>query len=116
VRCYIPLLLATVVSVAGCATMRHDCCPPVPIICPKCQHHCTLVIEKVKEKRVCYDVECEPICIPKPKLPWEDCCAPPQCARTRLVHVLVEKEYECERCGCKWTPVCCEGCKAASQE
>jgi hypothetical protein len=73
-------------------------------------------VETVKEARPCFDVECEAICIPPVKLPWHDCCAPPHCAKTRLTHVLVEKEYECERCQYKWTPICCEACGLASHD
>ena len=110
------VLLGSLSLVFGCASQRHGCCPPAPIICPKCNHHCELEIERVKEEKACFDVECEAICIPQVKLPWEDCRAPPKCARTRLVHVLVEEEYECERCRYKWTPVCCDACGAAEKE
>ncbi len=108
----VPLVMCFTV---GCAFHRQVCCPPQPIVCPNCQHHCKLDVETVKEKHVCFDVECEAICIPQVKYPWEDCCTPPKCARTRLVHVLVEKDYECEHCHYKWTPVCCEKCKPDKQ-
>jgi hypothetical protein len=100
---------------AGCAAHRHAGCSP-PIVCPKCHQHCRLEIEKVKEEKVCFDVECKAICIPPVKLPWEDCCAPSRCARTRLVHELIEEKYECEHCRYQWTPECCEACRAASEE
>jgi hypothetical protein len=103
------LMLAAALGVSvGCAGPH--CTGGPPIVCPQCHHHCQLEVETVKEKKSCFDVECEAICIPHVKLPWEDCCEPPKCARTRLVHVLVEKDYECERCHYKWTPVCCEPC------
>jgi hypothetical protein len=111
------VVLAGVFSlIIGCATHRHSCCPPQPVVCPKCNHHCKLDIEKVKEATPCFEVECEAICIPHVKLPWHDCCDPPRCARTRLVNVLVEKEYECEVCKYKWTPVCCEKCGAGKPD
>ncbi len=93
---------------AGCATLRPHACPPPPIVCPQCHKHCKCEVEKVTEKKTCFDVECKAICVPRVKFWWEDCCQPPRCAKTRLVHVLVEEEYECEHCRYKWTPVCCE--------
>ena len=109
------LVIAGFVSAPGCVS-NHCARPPEPIVCPNCHHHCELEVETVKEARPCFDVECEAICIPPVKLPWHDCCAPPHCAKTRLIHVLVEKEYECERCLYKWKPVCCEACGAKEAE
>ncbi len=109
---WLSLILTSAVLVAtGCVGGRHAHHPPRPIMCPNCHHLCKLEVEQVKEERVCYDVECEAVCLPRVKLPWEDPCTPPKCAKTRLVHVLVEKDYECEKCHYKWTPVGCEECQ-----
>jgi hypothetical protein len=113
-RGFLLVVLAAVCSFSGCASSRCGCSPP--IVCPQCKQHCELKIETAKEKKTCFDVECEAICIPRVKMPWEDCCSPPECARTRLVHVLVERDYECEHCHYKWTPVCCEACGNQEQD
>ncbi|MBW3599646.1 MAG: hypothetical protein KY475_20545 [Planctomycetes bacterium] len=107
---HLMLCLCVISLSGGCASLHHGCGEPPPIVCPKCHEHCACEVEKITEKKVCFDVECEAICIPRVKFWWEDCCKPPRCAKTRLVNVLVEKDYECERCGYKWTPVCCEKC------
>ncbi len=109
------LWLGLILGTTGCTMLGGEKCA-TPVVCPRCHEHCTLEIEKVSESNTCYEVECEAICVPRVKLPWKDGCEPPQCARTRLVHVLVEKEYECERCHYKWTPVCCENCKPEDQD
>lgn len=71
--------------------------------CPDCGHAvCVPSIEKVKEKKHCWRIECEQICIPHIRWPWQSCCEPPKCGRVRNVKVLKEVEYECEACGCKW--------------
>ncbi|MCA9052851.1 MAG: hypothetical protein KDA75_03395 [Planctomycetaceae bacterium] len=60
------------------------------ICCPKW--------EKEKIEKSCYDIECEHICVPKVKLPWQDCCTP-RCARVICVHRLKKHTYECgEKC------------------
>jgi hypothetical protein len=82
--------------------------------CPRCHYYCKLEVEKEKEKNYCWDVECEPVCIPRVQFPWE-CGCPPKCAKVRQVRVLKKVEYECERCTYTWTPVECgceNGCSA----
>lgn len=117
------LLVALLLSTAGSTLWAGDCddCHDHAIHCPNC--HCELSLEKVKEKKYCWDVECQAICIPKIKFPWESCCGPPKCAKLKYVHVLKKIEYECEHCQYKWAPVChecgdsvggCTHCAAAS--
>lgn len=48
--------------------------------------------ETIKEE--CFDVECEYICIPGIKFPWQRCCEPPSCGRVRCVHRLTSHEHE----------------------
>lgn len=75
-----------------------DCC------CPQCGCKvCTVEPTKTKEKKHCFNVECKEICIPGIRLPWQCCDAPPNCGKVRTVKVLVKKEYECEKCGWKWS-------------
>ena len=112
-RRLLPSLFVTCL-LAGCASLHHRDCAPPPIVCPNCHKHCTCEVETVTETKTCFEVECEAICIPRVKFWWEDCHAPPTCAKTRLVNVLVVKEYECEHCEYKWTPVCCEACAGHS--
>ncbi len=92
-----------------------DCEDCGPVVCPNC--YCELKHEVEKEKKYCWNIECKAICIPKVKFPWEDCCAPPKCAKMKYVNVLKKKEYECEVCKYKWEAVCdkceCHGKPAA---
>ncbi len=80
------------------------------VTCPCCHHVCKLSSEIVKEKNYCWNVECKPICIPRVRFPWEKNCKP-KCAKIKYVNVLEKREYECENCTYKWTPVCADcGC------
>jgi hypothetical protein len=93
------------------------------ISCPRC-HCCVPKVEIEKMKQHCWEVKCEPICIPQVKFPWErkpcaaPCgeiyCPPAKCAKTRHVHVLQLVEYECEVCKYTWTPLCQPPCECAS--
>lgn len=98
-----------------------SCCEPV--CCPK------RVTEK--EKKHCWCVKSEFVCIPFFRLPWEcckcptdcsckDCCdggagcaagcgrgtCGPVCGWVRCINVLEKKEYECEKCGYEWEVKC----------
>jgi hypothetical protein len=86
----------------------HDCSCHVQ--CPRCQSYCKLEVEKELEKKHCWKVECETICIPPVRFPWQRGC-PAKCAKTRTVRVLKKHEYECDVCSYQWTAVempCCE--------
>ena len=91
-------------SALGHARHGHNCHADS---CPRC--HCKVSIEEVKEKKTCFDVTCEPICIPKIHFPWEKCCEP-KCARIKFVHVAKKVTYECKKCKLKFEPVCIEPC------
>jgi hypothetical protein len=70
--------------------------------CPDCGNKvCVPSVDKKKEKKHCWDVDCKDICIPKARWPWE-CCCEPQCARVKTIKVLKRVEYECDKCGTKW--------------
>ena len=73
--------------------------------CPRCHTSCQLEIEKGKEKKSCWEIECKAICIPKVTFPWQKCCQP-KCAKVKYVNVLKKKTWECEVCKTKWNAVC----------
>jgi hypothetical protein len=100
---FVPALAGQVVGVpALVGPAGHQC----HVQCPKCRAHCRLEVEQESLVRDCYDVECEPICVPHVRFPWMPCWAPLKCAKTRLVNVLKKYEFECPQCKHKWTPVC----------
>lgn len=65
----------------GCAADRVCYCRPVP--------------RQETVTRECFDVECEYICIPGIKFPWQRCCEPPSCGKVRCVRRLTSHEHEC---------------------
>ena len=72
--------------------------------CPSCQAKvCCPEPTEIKVEKHCWEVECEQICIPKFKWPWESCCEAPKCGKVRSVKVLKKVEKECKECGYKWT-------------
>lgn len=85
--------------------------------CPECGcKTCVATPETTKVKKHCWEVECKDICIPRFRWPWESCCEP-ACARVKTVKVLKKKEYECEKCGYKWTvQSVCEPCQDHSDK
>jgi hypothetical protein len=98
------LAAAPMIASAGLGH-RHDCCPDCG------SSVCVPSFEKVKEKKHCWCVECEQICIPRFRWPWQSCCELPKCGRVKNVKRLKKIEYECEKCGCKWdvqSVGCCE--------
>jgi hypothetical protein len=97
------LILAALVVNAG------DSCQEVR--CPSCDHVCKLSVEKTQQKKHCWEVECQPICIPRVTFPWQKCCRTPKCAKLKYVRSLKKVEYECSVCKYEWTaePVTCRG-------
>ncbi len=78
--------------------------------CPDCDLEvCKVSCEKVEESKTCFKVEYKTICIPKVKLPWDNCCEP-RCAETRSVKILVTHKFKCPKCRCKWEVVRPEPC------
>jgi len=97
------LAVVIVLSITS-AVWAGKCC------CPGCGNKvcCAISEEKTIDKH-CYEVECEDICIPKFRMPWEKCCKP-KCARVKTVRVLKKVNYECKSCGYKWEVNCVDGC------
>lgn len=74
--------------------------------CPSCGHKvCRVRFEEQTVDKHCYKVECEDICVPQYRLPWQMCCKP-KCARVKTVKVLKKHDYECKKCGCVWEVFC----------
>ncbi len=94
-----------------CSSCTSKCCNK----CPRCGDVCYPTVKKDKEKKHCWVVESEKICIPKVRFPWEkdcnecgDCCScekkcpQPKCGRTKCVKVLMKCEYSCPTCKYSW--------------
>jgi hypothetical protein len=76
--------------------------------CPQCRScggMCVLKAEPVTEEETCYEVECERVCIPAVRFPWES-CRTPRCGRVRLVARLKEETRERKTCSYEWLVVC----------
>lgn len=94
----------------GCATQ--------PTCCPNCDAYCIYEAKPTTVEKECYEVECEPICIPKVRFPWQKCCEP-VCAEVRWVNKLKTRTYECKDCEHTWRVVhnadgCCSSCESAA--
>ena len=118
-RCLAVLIIMIFVSgttaadAASCDS-GSDCCAT----CPACKACCKLKVEDDKEKKSCYKVECEEICIPRVVFPWQKKHSCDPClnngAKVKTVRKLKKHSYECPTCKYTWTPVkadCCgDGC------
>jgi hypothetical protein len=118
-------------SVAGYTALAEQktshCSGPWTIHCPRC-HCCVPSVDVEKIKEHCWEIECEPICIPHVTFPWErkhcsaPCgeisCPPAKGAKVRNVRVLKLVEYECKVCKYTWKPACLPpaGCASPSAE
>ena len=105
----ITLSLATSSADAGLFCKRGGCKPE----CQPCgvRHVCCPSVEVEIVEKKCWKVECEPICVPRVKLPWRDCCEP-RCGRIKYVSKLKSHKYECgSKCVYKWdVKECCTRC------
>ncbi len=73
--------------------------------CSQCdEERCELCVVKAMETRYCYDVDHKTICVPKVKLPWQNCCEQPT-AETKQIKVLNHKHIKNPICICKWKVV-----------
>jgi hypothetical protein len=70
--------------------------------CPGCGTVCCPRVERGSEKKHCWEVECEEICVPAIRWPWLPCCEPLKCGYTRTVRKLKKVEYECPVCKYTW--------------
>ncbi|QEG23716.1 hypothetical protein [Mariniblastus fucicola] len=108
----VPAPVAAPVSRVACGCGRKPCSCKTPMprrklirsktVCPQCDcDFCDLKVEKSTEKKECYEVKQEEICIPPVRLPWKKSC-PPTKAKVRVVNVLGSKTYECPTCKYEW--------------
>lgn len=71
--------------------------------CPKCEcEDCVLVAAPAEVTKVCFQTEQKLVCIPKVRLPWQQCC-PPTRAKSRVVNTLKLHAYQCPTCSYTWT-------------
>ncbi len=73
--------------------------------CQSCGGACVLKVEQVEEDETCYDVECEEVCIPAVRFPWET-CRTPKCGRVRVVAKLKEEKTKKTTCKYEWVLTC----------
>ena len=128
----------TKVTPADCCAGEDECCGDgccgsgccgcscrcEPICCPRC------VVGEVEKK--CWKVECDFVCIPKFRWPWERskkskgscdaccddgccgdgccgencCCDLPKCGKVKTINVLEQHKYTCKECGYEWDIKC----------
>ena len=93
-------------AACGCAAggkcCGPDCCQKQCVVyCDPDDYVCCAKTEKEKVAKECWIVGCEPVCIPKFRLPWE-CCSKPKCGRVRCINTLGKESYECEECVTTW--------------
>jgi hypothetical protein len=81
--------------------------------CQSCGGACALKVEQIEEDEICYDVECEEVCIPAVRFPWES-CRTPKCGRVRVVAKLREDKTKKTRCKYEWVLTCTRCGRAAS--
>lgn len=100
-RCFIAMLAAASLVVPNVAVADQFGCPQ----CRSCGGACVLKAEPVVEEETCYEVECQQVCIPAVRFPW-DSCREPKCGRIRLVSVLKKESRETTACKYEWVVVC----------
>ncbi|MFG0266021.1 MAG: hypothetical protein ACF8AM_12865, partial [Rhodopirellula sp. JB055] len=80
--------------------------------CCFCQAgRCVVEVEKEEVDVTCFDVECETICIPPLRFPWE--CGPlKKCGKVRTVKKLVTDKKKKTVCTYDWSAIaCCPDCR-----
>lgn len=99
---------------AGHGPGQHAHGGPCGTCCPSCHSYCQLTVTPDVEEKSCWEIECEEICIPAIRFPWEKCCEP-KCGTVITVKKLKKVTYECPTCKYEWTPVCssCGNCCGA---
>jgi hypothetical protein len=124
-RCSI-LILATyaAVSAIGIQAQGGEHYGHREAICPKCKACCTLNVKCDKEKKECFEVKCEQICVPRVVFPWQSskghgagrcpckggclkCSCVNRGAWVKTVKKLTTESCECPVCKYEWTPACC---------
>ncbi|MCC9642113.1 hypothetical protein LOC71_07495 [Rhodopirellula sp. JC740] len=80
--------------------------------CCFCQAgRCVVEVEKEEVDVKCFDVECETICIPPLRFPWE--CGPlKKCGKVRTIKKLVTDKKKKTVCTYDWSAItCCPDCR-----
>ncbi|MEM9364960.1 MAG: hypothetical protein AAGD07_03115 [Planctomycetota bacterium] len=82
-----------------------------PACCFCDQGHCQVEVGCEEVEETCYDVECEAICIPPLRFPWE--CGPlKKCGKVRVIRKLTEDKVTKKVCTYDWSAVaCCPDCR-----
>ena len=78
---YLALLLVACMPTAAFAVHHHGC---------PCYPECSVE----PNEKTCYTVECDKVCIPAVRFPWESCCCKKP-GNTRTIRKLGSKDYEC---------------------
>ncbi|REJ93380.1 MAG: hypothetical protein DWQ34_10720 [Planctomycetota bacterium] len=117
-RCFAALVLVAFATIAS--DSRADDCARPPVCCKpagscataiECIYCCRPVVKRETVEKEGFDVECEYICVPGIKWPWQKCCEKPSCGKVKKVRKLVKREWECgEKCVWEWELSCC--CRA----
>ena len=105
-KTYILTVAATLLFAAQSALAVGPCC----CFCQKGRCQVEVDVEDVDVK--IFDCECEAICIPPLRFPWE--CGPlKKCGKVRVVKKLVSDKKKCKVCTYDWTAiVCCPDCRS----
>ncbi len=91
--------------------------------CAPCSYTCCPEVKTEKVKKHCWEVECEPVCIPEVQCPLFNFFRKNKCepcsdvdvfgrplnslrAKVRVVKKLKKVEYECEKCVIEWNVQC----------
>lgn len=80
--------------------------------CCFCQAgRCVVEVEKEEVDVTCFDVECETICIPPLRFPWE--CGPlKKCGKVRTIKKLITDKKKETVCTYDWSAIaCCPDCR-----
>jgi hypothetical protein len=97
------LLILGCVSPAVRADDDHQCCR-----CGK--KICVLSVSREQKEVTCFEVECQEICIPGIKLPW-DKCGPRRWGGVKTIRVLTEESQDTEVCQYDWSlKTVCSSC------
>ena len=127
----IPLLVLTLLATTTLTASAGEIpCGAGCVPCPK--KICVTVGCPTTIEKKCWKVECEEVCIPAIRWPWEywrarksncctsgpcaggcGCCLPPKCGRVITVRRLKSDKYECDACEYEHhiqylNPPCCD--------
>jgi len=89
------LVVWGIASAASAGNCLPGDCKPGCNNAVECVYRCRPVCKQETVKKDYFDVECEYICVPGIKFPWQKCCEPPTCGKVKRVHRLKKDSYEC---------------------